>query len=57
MTLGDQVTGDSLYSVRTREEVGGAPDPRHSPGTGITHSVETIDNDRAQLLLSLGVVR
>lgn len=57
MTLGDHATGDSLYAVLTGEEVGAAPDPRPSPGTGITHAVETVDNDRAQLLLSLGVVR
>lgn len=57
MTVGDYATGDSLYAARTGEAIDGAPDPRPSPGTGFTHSVETIDNDRAAFLLYVGVVR
>lgn len=57
MTAGDQPTGDSLYVAVTGEALSAAPDPRPSPGTGFTHSVETIDNDRAALLLNVGVVR
>lgn len=33
------------------------PDPRPDPGTVYTAAVETIDNDRAALLLAAGVVR
>lgn len=47
----------SLYDARTGAATAAAPDPRRSPGTGFTHSVETIDNDRAALLLNVGVVR
>lgn len=57
MTVGDHATGDSLYAVRAGEADDASPDPRPSPGTGFTHSVETIDNDRAPLLLAVGVVR
>lgn len=57
MTAGDHAAGDSLYAARTAEAISAAPDPRPSPGTGFTHSVETIDNDRAALLLYVGVVR
>lgn len=33
------------------------PDPRPGPGTTATAAVETIDNDRAGLLLVAGVLR
>lgn len=57
MTVVDHGTGDSLYAAQSGEPITAEPDPRPSPGTGFTHSVETIDNDRARLLLNVGVVR
>lgn len=46
----------SLYSLNavTRPE---SSDPRPYPGTIETAQIETIDNDRAALLLDAGVVR
>ena len=42
----------SLYD---RASEGG--DPKPEPGTALTASIETIDNDRAGLMLDAGVVR
>lgn len=53
----DQVIGDSLYTINaisTSEP--GEPDPL-PPGTSLTASVETIDNDRASLMLDANVIR
>ena len=36
---------------------GGDPDTRPDPGTRLTASVETVDNDRAGLMLDAGAVR
>lgn len=52
-----QLTSDSLYTlsaVSTSEP--GDPDPL-PPGTSLTASIETIDNDRASLMLDADVVR
>lgn len=44
----------SLYD---RAQDDGDPKPNPKPGTAITAAVETIDNDRAGLMLDVGVVR
>lgn len=46
----------SLY-LTNAEPISAAPDPRPFPGTIETASLETVDNDRAGLLLDAGVVR
>ena len=48
----------SLYSVNAIEvpDPPGNPNP-YPPGTMLTASVETVDNDRAALLMHVGVVR
>lgn len=46
------VQDPSLYDLSTH---GGDPNPE--PGTALTASVETIDNDVALLMLDAGVVR
>ncbi len=53
----DQLAGDSLYSLSavSTSEPGESDSP--PPGTTLTASVETIDNDRAGLLLDADVVR
>lgn len=47
---------NSLYATDT-ELIAAGTDPRPDPGTTFTHAVETVDNDRAALLLEAGVVR
>jgi hypothetical protein len=46
----------SLYDNAIRATVK-IPDTRPDPGTGITASYETIDNDRAHMMALSGVVR
>jgi hypothetical protein len=48
----------SLYCVNAVEvpDRPGNPNP-YPPGTMLTASVETIDNDRAALMMHVGVVR
>lgn len=46
----------SLYDDAVRSK-GRDPETRPDPGTAITASYETIDNDRAALMLDAGVVR
>ncbi|TDO68989.1 hypothetical protein EV651_10123 [Kribbella sp. VKM Ac-2571] len=48
----------SLYSINAIEvpDPPGNPNP-YPPGTMLTASVETVDNDRAALLMHVGVVR
>lgn len=46
----------SLYAVTAVPSEPGGPDPI-PPGTSLTASVETIDNDRASLMLDADVVR
>lgn len=47
----------SFYDVSAvAASSGGEPDPI-PPGTVLTHSIETIDNDRAGLMLEAGVLR
>lgn len=51
------MNGSSLYDAADPEEAPD-PEPRPQPGTALTASVETIDNDRAGgLNLSAGIVR
>ncbi|WP_404385794.1 hypothetical protein LL946_06055 [Knoellia locipacati] len=53
----DRLIGDSLYTlnaISTSEQ--GEPEPL-PPGTSLTASVETIDNDRASLMLDADVIR
>jgi hypothetical protein len=47
----------SLYDSNSVRPVLEAPNPRPDPWTIETASVETIDNDRAALMLDAGVVR
>lgn len=47
----------SFYAVNAvAASSGGEPNPI-PPGTVLTHSIETIDNDRAGLMLEVGVLR
>jgi hypothetical protein len=49
--------GPSLYDAADLE-VTSTPEPRPEPGTSLTASVETIDNDRAGgFALAAGIVR
>lgn len=51
------MTDQSLYDLAQQEEPS-EPEPRPSPGTTLTASIETIDNDRAEgLNLAAGIVR
>ena len=47
----------SLYDSNTVRTVLDESNPRPDPGTTETASVETIDNDRAALMIDAGVVR
>ena len=56
--------GPSLYDAADPDDTSTSepppeprPDPRPRPGTALTASVETIDNDRAGLTFSAGIVR
>jgi hypothetical protein len=51
-----QMNESTLYDAAVPSN-GGDPDTRPDPGTGLTASVETVDNDRAGLMLDAGVVR
>jgi hypothetical protein len=53
-----QVEGPtSLYEVTSvSTATPGGPGP-HPPGTALTASIETVDNDRAGLLHAVGVLR
>lgn len=50
--------GPSLYDSAEEDDMP-SPDPeeRPKPGTSLTASVETIDNDREELTLAAGIVR
>lgn len=50
-------TSPSLYEAHAVAPHGQESNPRPSPGTQLTASIETIDNDRAALLLEAGIVR
>lgn len=48
---------ESLYSSSSIRASSDEPEPDIPPGTALTASVETIDNDRADLMLAVGIVR
>ena len=50
------MTTTSLYS-NAMPTAGRDPEPRPDPRTEATAAVETVDNDRAELMLDAGVVR
>jgi|JI10StandDraft_1071094.scaffolds.fasta_scaffold84206_4 hypothetical protein len=53
----DAAPPQSLYAVNAMPVTQSNPEPDPQPGTVLTASIETIDNDRADLLLGMGVVR
>lgn len=51
-----QLNGPSLYDSADLDTESGS-EPRPEPGTALTASVETIDNDRIDAATSAGIVR
>lgn len=54
--IGMTSSAESLYDRSSQPCVASNPNP-YPPGTSLTASVETIDNDRSDALLAFGVVR
>ncbi|WP_344770066.1 hypothetical protein [Aeromicrobium panaciterrae] len=50
-----EIGAPSLYNANAQPV--SEPGPRPAPGTIETNAVETIDNDRATLLIDAGVIR
>lgn len=55
MTADDTTT--SLYRLNAVAIDAPGGGPSDWPGTVMTHAVETVDNDRASAMLTIGVIR